>query len=279
MSSRHNMLGVKIRLRFYTDEEMQRKLWQQNAKNNIKEATFLEGILLRSVEPENPHPFVDYAVFCSRLGSGTAVNHMAENHAEDHLHENQSSDVHTDEDDTVESLPGENHIPIQYNSLLHKNSRQRHGSTRLASGNSSQRNSMQVTSRQEPGLYDELEYIIRNDVKALPRTPVSKDSVYFLSAFCTDGHIDRLERTWKTWSGADFILWKCPLPLNLRRITFLKSTHPSDSYTFVVLCECEEGLNHNFMAKEFLDRLKYRLCGLVGLYQVERYYIASKTRR
>ncbi|KAK3609142.1 hypothetical protein CHS0354_032668 [Potamilus streckersoni] len=274
------MLGVQIRLRFYTEEEMQKKLWQQKAKNNMKEATFLEGILLRSIESENPHPFVDYAVFCSRLGSGNAVNHVAEkNNAVVYPHQKQSTDVQTDEDDNAESLPWDIDIPIQHNSLLRKNSRQRHGSTRLTDGNFSQRNSLQVKSRQEQGLYDELEYIIRSDVKALPRTPVSKDSIYFLSAFCTDGHVDRLERTWKTWSGADFILWKCPLPLNLRRITFLKATHPSDSFTFIVLCECEEGLNHNFMAKEFLDRLKYRLCGIVGLYQVERYYIASKTKR
>ena len=120
--------------------------------------------------------------------------------------------------------------------------------------------------------------MLRDDVKPLPRTPVSKDSVYFLSVFQTDGHIDRLEETWKSWSGANYILWKCPPKLKLRRITFLKSTCDLDTHTFIVLCECEEGLGFCDMAREFVDFLKDRRCGIVGLYQVERYYIASKPK-
>lgn len=128
------------------------------------------------------------------------------------------------------------------------------------------------------GVYDELEYILRNEVKPLPRTPVSKDSVYFLSVFQTDGHIGRLEQTWKTWSGADYILWKCPEKLKLRRVTLFKATAEVELYTFVVLCECEDGLSISSVAKEFVERLKDRRCGLVGLYHVERYYIASKPK-
>ena len=128
------------------------------------------------------------------------------------------------------------------------------------------------------GVYNELEYILRDDVRPLPRTPVSKDSVYIVSAFRTDGHLDSLEETWKTWSGAQFVLWKCPPQLKLRRVTFLKSTSDLDIYTFIVLCECEEGLNVKDVAKSFVERLKDRRCGIVGLYQVERYYITSRTK-
>lgn len=128
------------------------------------------------------------------------------------------------------------------------------------------------------GFYDELEFILRQEVKPLPRTPVSKDSVYFLSVFQTDGHVERLEETWKTWSGADFILWKCPEKLKLRRVTFFKATSEHDLYTFVVLCECEDGLSISDIARAFVEKLKDRRCGLVGLYQVERYYIASKQK-
>ena len=128
------------------------------------------------------------------------------------------------------------------------------------------------------GVYNELEFILRDDVKPLPRTPVSKDSVYIVSAFRTDGHLESLEETWKTWSGAQYVLWKCPPALKLRRITFLKSTSDLEQYTFVVLCECEDGLNIRDTARAFVERLKDRRCGVVGLYQVERYYIASRTK-
>lgn len=128
------------------------------------------------------------------------------------------------------------------------------------------------------GCYDEIECILRDNVKQLPRAPVSKDSVYFLSSFHSPEQTGNLEKLWKTWSGANFILWKCPSELNLRRITFLKTTTNTDAFTYLILCECEEGLNVINYAKEFLDRLKMRQCGLVGLYKVERYYIQPKER-
>jgi len=128
------------------------------------------------------------------------------------------------------------------------------------------------------GVFDELEYVLRKEIKPLPRTPVSKDSVYFLSLFQTDGHIARLEQTWKTWSGADYILWKCPEKLKLRRVLFFKATTDEELYTFAILCECEDGLGISSVANEFVERLKERRCGLVGLYHVERYYIPSKPR-
>ncbi|XP_053396846.1 uncharacterized protein LOC123552794 isoform X2 [Mercenaria mercenaria] len=230
--SSHEIQG---RFRFFDNEAHLRRDWKQHARANIRQKTFLEGILLKSLDPENPFPYVDYAVFCTSLAANTS-NH---------------------------------NIPAQQNSnkpLMFRNCRKlpvpQNGPARLAG----------------TGFYDELEYILRNEVKPLPRTPVSKDSVYFLSVFQTDGHIGRLEETWKTWSGADFILWKCPEKLKLRRVTFFKSTCDSDIYTFIVLCECEDGLSMCDMARAFLERLKDRRCGLVGLYQVERYYIASKPR-
>ena len=126
------------------------------------------------------------------------------------------------------------------------------------------------------GKYEELDCIVRNGVKSLPRTPVSKDSVYFVSAFRTDGHIENLERIWRSWSGADYVLWECPAQLKLRRLTFLKATHTSEVFTFIALFECEDGLNFVYHAKELLERLNERWCGMVGLYKVERYYIPAK---
>lgn len=220
---------IQARFTFYDNEEQLRRDWKQNARMNIRQSTFLEGILLKALDSGNPFPFVDYAVFCS----GLALNHTMNN-------------------------PG-NH---KHARNCHKHPTAPNGPVRL----------------QGSGIYDELENILRHEVKTLPRTPVSKDSVYFLSMFQTDGHIGRLEQTWKTWTGADLILWKCPAKLKLRRVTFLKTTHELDRFTFLVLCECEEGLGFCDVAREFVERLKDRRCGLVGLYQVERYYIASKTK-
>jgi hypothetical protein len=89
---------------------------------------------------------------------------------------------------------------------------------------------------------------------------------------------ENLERTWMSWSGAKVILWKCPKDLKLRRITFLRSTTNKDSFSYLVLSECEEGMNCLNLARQFTDHLKDRRCGLVGLYKVERYYIPQLAR-
>ncbi|KAL4232612.1 hypothetical protein ACF0H5_007302 [Mactra antiquata] len=230
--SNHEIQG---KFRFYDNEAQLRRDWKQHARANIRQKTFLEGILLKSLDPDNPFPYVDYAVFCTSLAANTSNNNIP------HQHSNK---------------------PMMFRNCRKTASTTQNGPARLTGA----------------GFYDELEYILRNEVKPLPRTPVSQDSVYFLSVFQTDGHISRLEETWKTWSGADYILWKCPEKLRLRRVTFFKSTNDTDIYTFIVLCECEDGLSICDVAREFVERLKDRRCGLVGLYQVERYYIASKQR-
>ncbi|KAH3735806.1 hypothetical protein DPMN_042364 [Dreissena polymorpha] len=226
--SSHEIQG---RFRFYDNEEHLQRDWKQHARANIRQPTFLEGILLKALDPDHPFQYVDYAVYCTSLAPAT----------------------------NIPAVNNNNKPPVFRN--CRKLPSPRNGPSRILSS----------------GVYDELEYILRNEVKPLPRTPVSKDSVYFMSVFQTDGHVERLEETWKTWSGADFILWKCPERLKLRRVTFFKSTVDADLYTFVILCECEDGLTVLDVAKEFLERLRDRRCGLVGLYQVERYYIASKT--
>nr|XP_022290910.1 uncharacterized protein LOC111102454 isoform X1 [Crassostrea virginica] len=76
----------------------------------------------------------------------------------------------------------------------------------------------------QPEFYDEIECIVRDGVKQLPRTPISKDSLYFLTSFHALERTPSMEEMWSTWSGAKFILWNCPRVLNLRRITFLKAT-------------------------------------------------------
>lgn len=89
---------------------------------------------------------------------------------------------------------------------------------------------------------------------------------------------ENLERTWMSWSGARVILWKCPKDLKLRRITFLRSTTLRDRFSYLVLAECEEGMNCLNLARQFADHLKDRRCGLVELYKVERYYIPQMSR-
>lgn len=114
---------------------------------------------------------------------------------------------------------------------------------------------------------------MRDGVKQLPRTPVSKDSLYFLTSFHALERTQSMEDMWSTWSGAKFILWNCPRVLNLRRITFLKATMRFENFAYLILCECENGMEHLNVAMDFYETLKTRRCGLVGLYKVERYYI------
>ncbi|XP_052807723.1 uncharacterized protein LOC128236694 isoform X4 [Mya arenaria] len=241
--------NIQGRFRFYADEDHLSRQWRLHALANIRQPTFLEGFLLKALHSDHPFQYVDYAVYCTSLAAGH--QHIPLNNH----HSNNSTNSSTT------SSPG---APTH---SLFRNCRKlpvpRNGPGRIIAS----------------GVYDELEYILRNEVKPLPRTPISKDSVYFLSVFQTDGHIGRLEETWKVWSGADFILWKCPEKLKLRRVTFFKATSDLDPFTFAILCECEDGLSISDVAREFVERLRDRRCGLVGLYQVERYYIASKTPR
>ncbi|XP_060072896.1 uncharacterized protein LOC132552720 [Ylistrum balloti] len=228
--------AVQAKFKFYTDEESLAGEWKHAAKCNASQITFLEGILLKTLDHNSPFLYVDYSVFYGGIRTSDSVTFQELN----------------------TTLPVNNVLRVQNHQY-----------------------STDIPPRRvsEPGCYDELECIARNDVSQLPRTPVSKDSVYILSSFRATEQTQNLEKIWKVWSGANYILWKCPKQLNIRRITFLRTTTSTDPFSYLVLCECEEGLNFLNHAKEFSDRLRQRWCGLVGLYKVERYYIPPKERR
>ncbi|KAJ8315359.1 hypothetical protein KUTeg_007509 [Tegillarca granosa] len=189
--------SVQAKFQFYKDEESFVVGWRDTARSNVNHKTFLEGILLKSVD--SPYPYVDYSVFYGGVKDiqGLTFQHVDNNHVNNVLR--------------VQNHRYSTDIPPS-----------------------------RIT---EQGCYDEIECILRDNVKQLPRAPVSKDSVYFLSAFYSPEQTSSLEKLWKIWSGANFILWKCPSELNLRRITFLKTTTNTDVFTYLILCECEEGLN------------------------------------
>lgn len=120
--------------------------------------------------------------------------------------------------------------------------------------------------------YYQVDCVGREGIADLPKRPMNSSTTYFLSAFQTEGNLSTLERTWRSWSGADYLLWKCPDELKLNRITLYKKIHPETKFTFLVICECSEGLSHIHKAKDFLERLKERRCGYVSLYRVDRFY-------
>lgn len=226
--------NVQAKFKFYCDEESMVKDWKQAAKYNASQATFLEGMLLKNVDPGGTLLYVDYSVFYGGMRDLRQISwEPLQKHSINNI------------------LRIQNH---QYSAEI------------------------QPRRLMEEGCYDEEECIVRETVKQLPRTPVSKDSVYILSAFHTMDITENLERRWMSWSGAKVILWKCPKDLKLRRITFLRSTTERDSYSYLVLAECEEGMNCLNLARQFADHLKDRRCGLVGLYKVERYYIPQLAR-
>lgn len=221
------LYNVQARFKFYTSEDNLSKEWKSSAKSNTHQTTFLEGILLKSLEKNAQFSYVDYSVFFSGIKDFKRPA-QPRNHVQ--------SDV----------LRVHNHkfsIDVLGNRIL------------------------------QPEFYDEIECIVRDGVKQLPRTPVSKDSLYFLTSFHALERTQSMEEIWSTWSGAKFILWNCPKVLNLRRITFLKATMRSENFAYLILCECENGMEHLSVAMDFYETLKTRRCGLVGLYKVERYYI------
>ncbi|KAK3098821.1 hypothetical protein FSP39_023391 [Pinctada imbricata] len=219
---------IQAKVIVYKDEASFKQNWKGKAETNVKEATFLEGILLKSLIPGTNH-YVDYSVFYAGV------------------HEENRGSTNGGVINPLTKV-----LHIQNHSY----------STEITAGRKAQE-----------GFYDEIQCILRKGVRQLPRTPVSKDSVYILIGFHSFEETKTLEKRWKCWSGADCILWNCPTELNLRRVTFLKHTTDSDEFSYFCLGECEEGLNYLNLALDFMETLRLRHCGLVGLYKVERYYI------
>lgn len=52
MSAHFSQYSIQAKFHFYSDEESLKKGWKEEAKSNIKQTTFLEGILLKSLDDE-----------------------------------------------------------------------------------------------------------------------------------------------------------------------------------------------------------------------------------
>ena len=124
----------------------------------------------------------------------------------------------------------------------------------------------------------------------------------------TSGNLDNLDRTWSYWSGADYIVENIPPSLKLERVTFHKilnetssststsSTSSSNAaaaaattvissmtssttsdrkpsgFSYVLLCELSEALADVNRAREFIDHLKFRQCGVSSLYVIDHFF-------
>lgn len=105
----------------------------------------------------------------------------------------------------------------------------------------------------------------------------------------TSGNLDNLDRTWSYWSGADYIVENIPPSLKLERVTFHKIININDStvsttiggagsdrkpisFSYVLLCELSEALADINRAREFIDHLKFRQCGVSSLYVIDHFF-------
>jgi hypothetical protein len=106
----------------------------------------------------------------------------------------------------------------------------------------------------------------------------------------TSGNLDNLDRTWSYWSGADYIVENIPQSLKLERVTFHKIINDSTScstgtaavtvvgdrkpagFSYVLLCELSEALADINRAREFIDHLKFRQCGVSSLYVIDHFF-------
>jgi len=97
--------------------------------------------------------------------------------------------------------------------------------------------------------------------------------------------VDSLDRSWTYWSGADYVVEHIPKCLSLERVTFHKSLlhqvagpgghhhhhhhgQGKDNFSYVLMCEVGEALSDLNHAREFVDTLKYRQCGVTSMYVI-----------
>ena len=94
----------------------------------------------------------------------------------------------------------------------------------------------------------------------------------------TSGNLDNLDKTWSYWSGADYIVENIPSSLKLERVTFHKivnngaGSDRSHGFSYVLLCELGEALSDLNRAREFIDHLKFRQCGVSSLYVIDHFF-------
>ena len=113
----------------------------------------------------------------------------------------------------------------------------------------------------------------------LPKRPSNPNAAFIVSAFKTAGNLDSLDRSWTYWSGADYVVEHIPKSLGLERVTFHKLLrqsaghgHAKDSFSYVLMCEVAEALADMNHAREFVDTLKYRQCGVTSMYVIDHFF-------
>jgi len=113
----------------------------------------------------------------------------------------------------------------------------------------------------------------------LPKRPSNPNAAFIVSAFKTAGNLDSLDRSWTYWSGADYVVEHIPKSLNLERVTFHKllrqggsQGHGKENFSYVLMCEVGEALADINHAREFVDTLKYRQCGVTSMYVIDHFF-------
>lgn len=132
-----------------------------------------------------------------------------------------------------------------------------------------------VTVLRIAGGYCEKHTFVDRRASLLPKRPSNPNAAYIVSAFKTAGNLDSLDRTWTYWSGADYIVENIPKALRLERVTFHKlkhGGHEKENFSYVLLCEVSEALSDMNRAREFIDTLKYRQCGVTSLYVIDHFF-------
>jgi len=127
------------------------------------------------------------------------------------------------------------------------------------------------------GRYKELHTFIGRHTTLIPKRPSNPNTAYIVSAFMTSGNLDSLDKTWSYWSGADYIVENIPPSLKLERITFHKVVvqdvcERPGCFSYVLLCELGEAMADLNRAREFIDHLKFRQCGISSLYVIDHFF-------
>jgi len=124
---------------------------------------------------------------------------------------------------------------------------------------------------------------VSQNTPLLPKRPSNPNAAFIVSAFKTAGNLDSLDRSWTYWSGADYVVEHIPKSLNLERVTFHKlirqpgGSHGGhgagkDNFSYVLMCEVGEALADINHAREFVDTLKYRQCGVTSMYVIDHFF-------
>jgi len=124
------------------------------------------------------------------------------------------------------------------------------------------------------GCYSEMYTFVNPETPLLPKRPSNPNAAFIVSAFKTAGNLESLDRSWTYWSGAEHVVEHIPKNLSLERVTFHKLLRPGgkDSFSYVLMCEVGEALSDLNHAREFVDTLKYRQCGVTSMYVIDHFF-------